>query len=182
MHLANRDTNYGWIAISLHWLTALVVIALFVLGLWMVDLDFYNPWYHDAPYLHKSVGVLLMAVMLFRWIWRLISVEPQALPTHGSFTRLAAKSAQRLLYLLVFAIGISGYLISTAEGQPLQVFNWFALPAYPLEIENQADIAGSIHLWLAVSLISLASIHALAALKHHFIDRDATLKRMLSAN
>ncbi|GAB7194875.1 hypothetical protein OS11_11470 [Dickeya oryzae] len=80
--------------------------------------------------------------------------------------------------MLLFSILISGYLISTAEGQPISVFGWFSVPATLSGIQNQADSAGKIHLYLAWSVVILSVLHALAALKHHFIDRDVTLKRM----
>lgn len=180
MTLTNSTNGYGWISIALHWLIAVSVLGLFALGLWMVNLSFYSPWYHDAPFIHKSVGVLVVGLMLLRWVWKSLNPKPKSLPTHSAVTRLAARSAHILLYLLVFGMGASGYFISTAEGHPIEVFNWFSLPAYPLGIENQADLAGDIHWYLALALITLAGVHALAALKHHFWDKDETLKRMLS--
>jgi cytochrome b561 len=87
--------------------------------------------------------------------------------------------AHGLLYLLLFALMVSGYLISTADGRGLEVFDWFAIPATLSGLKGQEDLAGEVHLYLAWSLILLAALHALAALKHHFIDRDITLKRML---
>jgi cytochrome b561 len=81
--------------------------------------------------------------------------------------------------MLLFAIMLSGYLISTADGRGLEVFEWFTLPATLSGLEQQEDIAGRVHLYLAWSVIVVAALHALAALKHHFIDRDVTLKRML---
>jgi cytochrome b561 len=76
-------------------------------------------------------------------------------------------------------IPLSGYLISTADGRAIQVFDWFEVPALVTGIANQEDIAGAVHYWVAVALIALASLHGLAALKHHFLDRDGTLLRML---
>ncbi|MOA52423.1 hypothetical protein D3C78_1757160 [compost metagenome] len=73
----------------------------------------------------------------------------------------------------------SGYLISTADGRGIEVFGWFTVPATLSGIDGQEDIAGVVHLWLAWGLIGMAALHALAALKHHFIDRDATLSQML---
>jgi cytochrome b561 len=93
--------------------------------------------------------------------------------------RLLASSAHALLYVLLFAVMLAGYLISTADGRAIDVFGLFSVPATLTAIENQEDIAGEIHLVLAIVLVSLAAVHALAALKHHFIDRDRTLKRML---
>ena len=73
---------------------------------------------------------------------------------------------------------VSGYLISTADGRPIAVFDWFEVPALITSIPDQADVAGLIHEYLAWALLIFSAVHALAALKHHFIDRDPTLKRM----
>ena len=75
---------------------------------------------------------------------------------------------------------VSGYLISTADDRAIEVFGWFEIPATLTSIENQEDIAGEFHFYLALTLISLASAHALAAIKHHLIDKDNTLRRMMS--
>jgi len=86
--------------------------------------------------------------------------------------------AHLLFYFLLLAIMLSGYLISTADNRPIEVFGWFNVPATITSIQNQEDIAGWVHLILASTLIGLASLHAAAAFKHHFIDRDNTLKRI----
>lgn len=83
------------------------------------------------------------------------------------------------MYLLLFAIGISGYLISTADGKPISVFGWFDVPAILSDAGAQADFAGALHFWLAWSVVVLSVMHGFMALKHHFIDKDDTLKRML---
>jgi cytochrome b561 len=93
---------------------------------------------------------------------------------------IAAKIAHALLYLLLLITLISGYLISTADGRAIELFNLINIPALPFAIDNQEDLAGLIHFIVATILISLAAIHAIAALKHHFIDKDITLKRMLA--
>ena len=80
--------------------------------------------------------------------------------------------------MLLFALMLSGYLITTADGQPVYVFDWFTVPA-TLTLDHQEDIAGAIHEVLAWSVISLALLHAAAAFKHHLLDRDRTLTRML---
>ena len=84
-----------------------------------------------------------------------------------------------LLYLILFAIIISGYLISTADGQPISVFDWFSVPAVSQGKGNKLDLAGDVHLYLAWAVVVLSLLHAAGALKHHFIDKDITLKRML---
>lgn len=179
MQLRNTSRRYGIISISLHWIFAIAVYAMFGLVLWMVTLSYYDGWYHQAPELHKSIGVLLMMGLVIRVIWRHISPPPAAPKTHSKFTRISAVAAHITLYALLFALLISGYLISTAEGKPISVFGIFDVPATLADAGSQADIAGVIHLWLAWSVVILSVLHGLAALKHHFIDKDDTLKRML---
>lgn len=179
MQLRNTSRRYGIISISLHWIFAIAVYAMFGLGLWMVTLSYYDGWYHQAPELHKSIGVLLMMGLVIRVIWRHISPPPAAPKTHSKFTRISAVAAHITLYALLFALLISGYLISTAKGKPISVFGIFDVPATLADAGSQADIAGVIHLWLAWSVVILSVLHGLAALKHHFIDKDDTLKRML---
>lgn len=175
----NTRSSFGLMAISLHWLTAMTVLGLFALGLWMVDLTYYDPWYRSAPWIHKSIGVLLFAALLLRLSWHRLNPRPEPLSTHSPWERRAAGVVQVLLYVLLAAVMISGYLISTADGRAVDVFDWFSVPATVTGLDNQEDLAGDVHLALAIVLVSLALVHALAALKHHFLDRDPTLKRML---
>jgi cytochrome b561 len=175
----NTTESYGLVAIVLHWLIAIVVVGLFALGLWMVDLGYYDPWYQRAPDLHKGIGVLLLLAVLLRLLWRLINRTPHAETGLSRFEARASRVVHGLLYLLLMLVMLTGYLISTADGRPIDVFGLFEVPATLTNLPDQADVAGDIHLILAIALITIAGFHALAALKHHFIDRDATLLRML---
>jgi len=179
MQWRNTSGHYGLVSIVMHWVVAVVVIGLFALGYWMVGLTYYSSWYRTAPDIHKSIGLMLLALMVFRVIWRGLNHGPQPLAQHGKLTRLATRAGHGILYFGLFAVMISGYLISTADGRPISVFGWFEVPALITPIPNQEDIAGLVHEYLAWALVILSALHALAALKHHFIDRDATLKRML---
>jgi len=179
MRCRNEPERWGAVSIILHWLTALVVPGLFVMGLWMTDLTYYDRWYHKAPDIHKSVGVLLFFATLGRWVWTLFSPRPNELSSHTPWERPLARLTHVALYLLLFGVMLSGYFISTADGRPVEIFGWFAIPATISGIDGQEDIAGAIHLTLAISLIALVVLHAAAALKHHFLDRDRTLTRML---
>lgn len=179
MQWANNPTRFGSIAIALHWLVAIAVISLFTLGWWMTGLDYYSVWYQAAPWWHKSIGLTLALVMLIRLLWRFFSPPPEPLTSHTSAGVRVAKAVHLLLYLLLFIILISGYLISTADGRPIEVFGWFEVPATLTAIPNQEDIAGWIHWMVACTLMGLVLLHAAAALKHHFIDRDRTLLRIL---
>ena len=179
MRWKNSGSEYGHLSLLLHWLVALAVYGMFALGLWMVSLGYYDTWYHKAPELHKSMGILLFAVMLLRVIWRFVSPPPAPLASYSPLVRYSAVAVHLLLYAMLFAIFISGYLISTAEGKPIDLFGLLPIPAIFSGYGAQADLAGDIHLWLAWTVVILSLLHGLAALKHHFIDRDTTLKRML---
>lgn len=177
--LRNTIESYGLISILLHWLVALTVFGLIALGLWMVELNYYSPWYKLAPFWHKSIGLSLAAVLVARLLWRLTNPQPKILPSHRRLEVRLAHAAHALLYFMLFAILISGYLISTAKGQGISVFGWFELPALITGLPGQADRAGAVHYWLAMGVLALVALHILGALKHHFIDRDTTLIRML---
>ena len=179
MRWRNTQDSYGLVSVILHWLIAVAVTGLFVLGLWMVGLGYYHPWYQRAPDIHRSVGVLLFAPMLVHLAWRYWNPRPQTL---GSVTeRKAAAWMHRLMYALMYLLLLSGYLISTADGRGINVFGLFSVPASISGLHNQADTAGEVHEWLAFTLIALVVLHVLAALKHHLVNRDQTLKRMLSS-
>jgi len=182
MQYLNSKTHWGIISILLHWFSAITIIGLFVLGLWMVELSYYDHWYKTAPALHKSFGIVLLIVTFFRIIWRSLNIVPESLPAKNSTEGKIASLVQRLLYVLLISIMVSGYLISTADGRAIIVFNWFEVPATLQNLEQQEDLAGIIHYWLALSLISLVILHTLASLKHHFIYKDNTLKRILGLN
>ena len=177
--LGNSTDGYGLVAILLHWLVALTIVGLFSLGLWMVDLTYYDAWYKQAPDIHKGIGIMLFLVMLVRLVWRNLNDKPKAAAGVSELEQKLSRSLHWLFYGLIFAVMISGYLISTADGRPIDVFGLFMVPAMIWDLPDQADIAGNIHLALAITLVSLAGLHALAALKHHFINRDSTLLRML---
>ncbi|MFY8275151.1 cytochrome b [Pseudoalteromonas sp. SSDWG2] len=174
----NTKHSYGLIAIIIHWLVAASVVGLFALGLYMVELTYYDKWYKGSLDLHKSVGLTLAVILLVRVAIRLSQTQPQPL-TNDKVQVLGAKFVHLLLYVLLLALFVSGYLISTADGRGIEVFGLFTVPAIGRLVDNQEDIAGIVHLYVAWTVIGAASLHALAALKHHFINRDRTLVRML---
>jgi len=176
----NTKDSYGWVSIGTHWLMALMIFGMFALGVWMVDLGYYDTWYHDAPYIHKSFGMLLLFALVFRLIWRWVNVLPALMgEAWGKFVGLLV---HRLHYVLLFILLVSGYFIPTAEGVGIDVFGWFTIPASLSFQKTEADLIGLIHRYAAWAVMALAGLHAGAALKHHVIDKDNTLLRMLGCN
>lgn len=174
--LRNSENGFGLVAILMHWITAFAVIGLFALGWWMVELNYYSEWYRTAPHWHKSIGLLLFAFVLLRLLWKLINIGPK--PLGKPWEKRLAGVAHGVLYILMMAIFCSGYLISTADGRGIDIFDWLTVPALGELFDNQEDVAGLIHEYLAYALMALVVLHALAALKHHFVDKDNTLRRM----
>lgn len=177
--LLNTQESYGWVAKLLHWLVAVVVFSLFGLGFWMVDLGYYDSWNKLAPHYHKSVGILLIIAMLFRVVWRYFNLQPMPSAALTPLENKVSHIVHIVLYVGIFLMFVSGYLISTADNRAIDVFDWFSVPSIGALFENQEDIAGNIHYWASYGLIGLAVIHLLAALKHHFVNKDNVLKRML---
>ena len=176
--LRNSDSKFGSITITIHWISALVVVGQFCFGLYMLSLDYYDPDYKVLPYYHKSIGILFAILLFVRILWSYLNPRPIPVPGVRDWEHKISVITQKFMLTLLVCIVIFGYLISTADGSSIQVFGLFEVPA-TITSKNQEDWAGELHYWFALTVIIIASIHALAALKHHFHDHDATLKRML---
>jgi cytochrome b561 len=175
----NTNEKFGLLSKFLHWLSAAMIIGLFALGYWMMGLEYDHPWYHNAPHWHKSVGILLILVTFIRIIWRCYSAIPKPIATHSRFTRRAGSLVHILLYGLICIVLLAGYMLAGTDGKAIAIFNWFSLPALGEIVLDQAELFGKLHEISAYVLMIFAVLHAVAALKHHFIDKDQTLSRML---
>ncbi len=177
--LKDSRAGYGLVTIILHWVCAPLILFLFGLGVYMRGLDYYSPWYHRGPELHIALGLLVFGLMSLRLLWRSRSTDPVSIPTISKSNLLAAKTVKIALYTIVFVISISGYFITTAEGQGASFFGLFSIPATVEFSASNIDFAGAIHKYFAWGLIGIVLLHAGAAIFHHFVKRDATLVRML---
>ncbi len=176
--LKNTRDSFGWVTISLHWIMAVGLIAMYFLGDYMVGLDYYDKWYKDAPEIHKGVGFIIGVLMMLRLLWNQMQEKPQHLDPNTVRMNWMASAAHYMFYLLVFVLVVSGYLISTAKGQGIEVFGLFEIPALLPDDKDRGELAGDIHEILGVGFMLLVVVHALAALVHHFFMKDRTLKRM----
>jgi|SRR5690554_288129 len=174
----SRD-GFGAITIAVHWISAIAIVFMFGLGIYMVDLGYYDPWYHKGPALHVSIGLLLLLLTLVRLVWRLVNRTPQPVAGLKKWQRYSATAMIFVLYALLLTLFISGYLINSAEGKRPELFGWISFPVLLQISPAQVDIAGLLHKVSAWLVIILASVHGLAALAHHFVFRDRTLIRML---
>lgn len=178
-NIKNTKARYGWLSIVLHWLLAIVLIGMYFGGDYMVDLSYYDTWYHRAPNIHKEVGIVIGVLMVFRLLWNMFQIKPEAIGDDKAIVKLLAKLTHHILYLLVFVAVTSGYLISTSKGKGVNVFDFFEVPALFSIDAKGVDFIGLIHEWTTFGFILLVGVHAGAAFLHHFLYKDNTLKRML---
>ncbi len=144
----------------------------------MVDLQPGHPWYLVGPWLHKLLGTFTLFLLLVRFFWHLITPPPPPLENHGLVEKKIATITHGLLNLLLLLVCIVGNIIILSTSDPYSPYGTFNLSEV-LGIENLEFIATQTHLILASVLMSLVVFHVLAAIKHHLIDKDRTLKRML---
>lgn len=180
MQIRDTRSGYGLPTRVVHWLMALAIVGMYGLGLWMVELNYYSPYYHSAPDLHRSVGMLLLFLLVLRFGWRIANAKPDDAEL-SAVERAAAAIVHWGFYPLLFALMVSGYLMSTADGRPVEVFDWFSVPAL-IENKPMEKTAGEVHEFLAHLTIFVVVLHAAASLKHHFIDRNRVLARMWSGS
>ena len=164
---------------AIHWFCTLAIISLFASGIWMIELDYYSDWYQTAPEAHMLLGFILLGIMCARLLFRAMQPKLPPLPSLKPYEVLSAHAVHIALYLLTFVILISGVLIAFAGDETVNILGLFDLPDVGSFFEQQQDISGLVHEWAAWLVIIVSAVHALAALKHHFIDRDVTLQRML---
>ncbi len=174
--IRNSPQAWGRISIALHWLTAILILGLAAVGLIMTELPT-SPLKMQVYGLHKSFGLTVLALTVIRLAWRMLAGTPEAIPAPKA-QLVVAKTVHGLMYGLLFAIPLSGWLYNSASGFPLR---WFGMPLPKLFTGfNPAikQMAHALHENLFYALALLLLLHAGAALWHHYIKRDNLLKRM----
>lgn len=178
MALKNSPTQWGSISKLLHWTIVLLIIAMAWIGLTMEDLP--NGPDKVATYaLHKSIGITILGLVLVRIVWRLYAGAPGAVPGTPRWQHLLASLTHIALYGVLLAMPISGWVLNSSSGFPLQWFGLVNLPALSGRSDALHEIAEDLHEWLFWAMVTLAVVHAAAAFFHHLFMRDATLARML---
>lgn len=177
---AGRPPRWSATSQAFHWASAALLVALGGIGLWMVDLP-NGPDKIRVYALHKSLGISLLALVVLRLAWRLLHPAPAAMDGTSSTLRRAAGAVHAALYVLMFAMPVSGWLLNSAAGYPLQWFRLFNLPPLAARDPALADRADAFHEWAFWLLVLLVVGHVAAALYHHLFLGDGTLRRMLPA-
>jgi len=178
--LKNTQQRYGAVAIALHWLMALLLIGLIVLGLYMSSLP--DVGFNKQKLLlfvyHKEYGILALGLAMLRLAWRVGNVLPALVEGLPDWQQVAARFVHLCFYGFMFALPLSGWLMSSAAGIPVYVFG-IRLPDLIAHNEYRFQLWIQVHKWLGYALIGFIVLHAGAALRHHFLNRDNTLKKIL---
>jgi cytochrome b561 len=184
MVILNTKEHYGAVAIALHWIMALGLGSLIAMGLYMVALPEtgFDKLKITLILYHKEVGLAVLLIATVRWVWRMSNDLPSLVSTLPYWQKVTARLVHLLFYGLMFALPISGLLMSSAAAIPVSAFGMFDIPDWiaPSEVVFQRLI--QVHRWLGYGLLVLIALHAGAALMHHFVKRDDTLRKMLSAS
>jgi cytochrome b561 len=177
MKLKNTLSAYGLIARALHWGMAIAIIALFALGYWMRGLNYASPYYQSAPDLHQSAGMVVLALLVLRLVWRLLNPKPHV-STLTRFEHIASLALQWGFYVILFVMMVAGYFILTSDGRGFEVFGIMEIPSAYTQ-KGFEELAGQIHWILAYLIMAMAVLHGGAALFHHFIKKDDVLRQMI---
>ncbi|MEO8443661.1 MAG: cytochrome b [Gammaproteobacteria bacterium] len=169
--------NYTGVSKTLHWLIALLAFTQLTMGkVFDVGADEDNGLFGW----HTSLGLLVLALMLVRLAWRLTHPVPALPASTPAWQQAAARATHITFYALLIALPLSGWLVTSAEGDAVNFLGWFPVPALPVPGGEAAeDTLEEAHELLGNLLLILAGVHVLAGLKHHFMDRDGVLRRML---
>lgn len=178
MLIKNTQTQYGIVNKFIHWLMALLIIGMLILGLYMSDLPI-SELKLQLYGIHKEFGILILMLVMFRIVWRIGNIVPLLPPTIPAWQKFAAHAVHWMLYGFMFAMPITGWLMTSAAGLPPSFFGLFTLPSLIAPNDALFSLFINIHSWLAYGLIATFCAHVGAALKHHFINKDDVLRRML---
>lgn len=174
----SRILAYTRTAIALHWVMALLIFIAFPLGVIAHEMALSPDKLRLMSY-HKWLGVTIFALLLVRLLWRYTHTPQPRLDLIPHWQEMAATIVHVMLYVLLLAIPVSGWLMSSAKGFQTVYLGVWPLPDMIGKDKDVAELLGNVHRILNFSLLGIVILHMAAALKHHFIDKDGTLKRML---
>jgi cytochrome b561 len=161
-----------------HWLMALLIFAQIALGLFAVSWHV-SPTKLNLFVWHKSIGMLILTLLALRLLWRLLHKAPELPWEMPLWERAAAQLSHFLLYVLMIALPVTGWVISSASNVPFKIFWTLPLPAITAPDKAVADLFAAIHGWLVTLLAVVLVAHVGAALRHHYVKKDTVLARML---
>ena len=178
MTARNTRTSYGSVAKFFHWTVSVLVITLLIIGTIMIGLD-NSPTKGNMFQIHKLTGILVLSFMVLRTLWTLNNPKPELPPGTKPWEKFAERLVHYSFYFLLIAMPFSGWIMSTAAGYNPHIGSLeFPLIGIP-KSKSLAHLAEDIHYWVAWTIAAILIMHVAAALKHHFVDKDNILTRMM---
>lgn len=178
MLISNTTARWGIITQSLHWLMLALIVTQFVLANLAEDLPLGMEKLATLAR-HKSIGITILLLAVARLIWRRANPTPVLPNTLKPYERALAHLSHTALYVLLLALPVSGWLMSSARNFPVSWFNLFQLPDLVKPSRSLYEVLHNVHEVLGWTLCATATLHILGALKHHFILKDDVLRRMM---
>jgi cytochrome b561 len=170
-------TRYSNTAIVLHWLVALLIFAAFPLGVYMHDLPL-SPIKLQLYSYHKWIGITVLLLAVLRVVWRVTHTPPPLPDSLPRWQKIASDATHQFLYVLLFVVPLSGWLMSSAKGFKTVLFGVLPLPDLVGKDKALGELLANVHANLNYLLLALVVLHIAAALKHHFVDKDGVMLRM----
>ncbi len=177
-YLTRALDRYHHVSQWLHWITAVLVLAILPIAWVMVSLPKDSPSVGTLVMIHKSLGVTIFVLAVFRIFWRALHPAPPLPWSMETWETISAKLSHFLLYFILLAMPVSGYILSAASNHPVNYFNLFTLPLLP-EDKPLAKTAVAVHLAMQWAVYALIILHVLGTAWHIVVKRDGALNRML---
>lgn len=174
----NKDSRYGAVAQSFHWVMAVLVLVAFIYGPGGSEARVYSAARDFKRQLHETLGMAVFALVILRLLWRTIDARPDP-PAMARWMDVASRAVQGLLYVLMLALPLTAISGAWLEGHPLTLLGGLEVAPWLAKNHDLGATIAEIHTWLGDTIMWLAGFHALAALFHHFVLRDPVLVSML---
>lgn len=178
MNLRNTTRSWGSVSKALHWIIVLLIINQWVIAERADGLPL-GPAKLEALALHKSFGLTILVLAIVRLVWRWLNPVPDLSTETRPWERVLANVSHFLLYALIFTLPLTGWMMSSAKNYPVSWFKLFQVPDLVSPSEPLFRQMRDLHHLLFDVLVAVAVLHVAGALKHHFVDRNDVLKRML---
>ena len=179
MKIRNTQLEYGVITKSLHWLNAAIVILLIGVGWYMIRLSDEDVLYWRLLDLHEALGMSLFILFPLKLVWMAVSPNPKFLPTLATWEFVTASTVRWLFIAAIILIPLSGFLFVATNGEAVTLYHLITIPNLGRASNVTRDWLGDIHYYVSYGCAALVVIHVIAAIKHHIVNKDATLRRIL---